>query len=90
MAEPSQQCSEKGSLHSHRSGPKSTCAPPSLEPNSLMVVIPVESVHCQHEDSQLLVAILISSVASMSIQLMVMDLNSAYCHYIQCEKKTPQ
>lgn len=21
---------------------------------------------------------------------MVMDLNSAYCHYIQCEKKTPQ
>lgn len=26
----------------------------------------------------------------MSIQLMVMDLNSAYCHYIQREKKTPQ
>lgn len=47
-------------------------------------------VHSQHQDSKLLATLLISSLASMSIQLMVMDLNSAYCHYIQCENKTSQ
>lgn len=80
MSEPSQEPCERGLLHSHRSGPKSTCVDLSWAKFS-----DGGCVQSQHQDSQLLATLLISSVASMSIQLMLVDLNSAYCHCIQCE-----
>lgn len=85
MSEPSQEPCERELLHSHRSGHKSTCVDLSWAKFS-----DGGCVYSQHQDSQLLATLLISSVTSMSIQLMLMDLNSAYSHYFQCEKKTPQ
>lgn len=85
MAEPPQQCSEKALLHLGRSGPKCTRAAASLEPNSLMVAVPLESVHIQHQDSQLLDTILVSSATSMSIQLTAITSSVKTKH--QCDKE---
>lgn len=59
---------------------KSSCATISLEPNSL-VDVPVEAEHFQHQDSQLLIVELISSVVSRRVQLLILDVTSACCWY---------